>query len=105
MPKSLIEAAAASRVVVTTDVTGCRNVIIPNKTGFLVPVKNTKKLADTLEWLIKNPNERVAMGKEGRKFAEKEFPVEKFYRDSKLCTIGEGTTEIQKLVISRNILK
>lgn len=35
----------------------------------------------------------------------KDFPVEKFYRDSKLCTIGEGTSEIQKLVISRQILK
>jgi alkylation response protein AidB-like acyl-CoA dehydrogenase len=35
----------------------------------------------------------------------KEFPVEKFYRDSKLCTIGEGTSEIQKLVISREIIK
>ena len=35
----------------------------------------------------------------------KDFPVEKFYRDSKLCTIGEGTSEIQKLVISRAILK
>ncbi len=35
----------------------------------------------------------------------KDFPVEKFYRDSKLTTIGEGTTEIQKLVISRQILK
>ena len=35
----------------------------------------------------------------------KDFPVEKFYRDCKLCTIGEGTSEIQKLVISRNILK
>jgi alkylation response protein AidB-like acyl-CoA dehydrogenase len=34
----------------------------------------------------------------------KEFPVEKFYRDAKLCTIGEGTSEIQKLVISRQIL-
>ena len=34
----------------------------------------------------------------------KEFPVEKFYRDSKLCTIGEGTSEIQKIVIARNIL-
>ncbi len=34
----------------------------------------------------------------------KEYPVEKFYRDSKLCTIGEGTTEIQKLVIARNII-
>ncbi|MCK0191300.1 acyl-CoA dehydrogenase family protein [Arenibacter sp. F20364] len=35
----------------------------------------------------------------------KDFPVEKFYRDSKLCTIGEGTTEIQKVVIARKILK
>jgi len=35
----------------------------------------------------------------------KDFPVEKFYRDAKLCTIGEGTTEIQKIVISRNLLK
>lgn len=35
----------------------------------------------------------------------KDFPVEKFYRDSKLCTIGEGTSEIQKIVISRQILK
>jgi alkylation response protein AidB-like acyl-CoA dehydrogenase len=35
----------------------------------------------------------------------KDFPVEKFYRDAKLCTIGEGTTEIQKIVISRHILK
>jgi alkylation response protein AidB-like acyl-CoA dehydrogenase len=34
----------------------------------------------------------------------KDFPVEKFYRDSKLCTIGEGTSEIQKLVIAKNIL-
>jgi len=35
----------------------------------------------------------------------KDFPVEKFYRDCKLCTIGEGTSEIQKLVISREIMK
>ena len=33
----------------------------------------------------------------------KDFPVEKFYRDSKLCTIGEGTSEIQKIVISRDL--
>ncbi|WP_291785644.1 acyl-CoA dehydrogenase family protein [Cecembia sp.] len=35
----------------------------------------------------------------------KDYPVEKFYRDAKLCTIGEGTSEIQKLVISREVLK
>ena len=35
----------------------------------------------------------------------KDYPVEKFYRDAKLCTIGEGTTEIQKIVIGRCILE
>jgi alkylation response protein AidB-like acyl-CoA dehydrogenase len=35
----------------------------------------------------------------------KDFPVEKYYRDSKLCTIGEGTSEIQKIVISREVLR
>ena len=35
----------------------------------------------------------------------KDFPVEKFYRDAKLCTIGEGTSEIQKIVIAREALK
>jgi glycosyltransferase involved in cell wall biosynthesis len=76
-PKSLIEAAAAGRAVVTTDVPGCRDAIIPNKTGLLVPVKDSQKLADALQWLIENPKERIAMGKAGRKFAEKEFPIEK----------------------------
>ena len=35
----------------------------------------------------------------------KDFPVEKHYRDAKLCTIGEGTSEIQKIVIAREVLK
>jgi alkylation response protein AidB-like acyl-CoA dehydrogenase len=35
----------------------------------------------------------------------KDYPVEKFYRDAKLCTIGEGTSEIQKIVIAKSILK
>ena len=34
----------------------------------------------------------------------KDFPVEKYYRDSKLCTIGEGTSEIQKIVISKHLV-
>lgn len=80
MPKSLLEAAAAGRAVVTTDVAGCREAIIPNKTGLLVPVKDSGKLATTLQWLIEHPQERITMGKAGRKFAEKEFPIEKIVR-------------------------
>lgn len=76
MPKSLIEAAAAGRAVVTTDAPGCRDAIIPNKTGLLVPTKNSKKLADALQWLIEHPQERVSMGVNARKFAEKEFSID-----------------------------
>mgnify|MGYP003705884193 CR=1 FL=1 len=81
LPKALIEAAAASRAVVTTDIPGCRDAIISNKTGLLVPVKDPQKLADTLEWLIKHHDERIAMGKAGRKFAEKEFSIEKIVQN------------------------
>jgi glycosyltransferase involved in cell wall biosynthesis len=77
LPKSLIEAAAASRAIVTTDVPGCRDAIIPNTSGLLVPVKNPEKLADALQWLIEHPRERVAMGKAGRQLAEREFAIEK----------------------------
>ena len=76
LPKALIEAAAASRAVITTDVPGCRDVIIPDKSGILVPVKDSKKLADAIEYLIDNPEVRVSMGKEGRKFAEDNFKIE-----------------------------
>ena len=79
-PKSLMEASAASRAIVTTDVPGCRDAIILNKTGLLVPVKDSLKLADAIQWLIEHPKERIEMGKEGRKFAEKEFQIEKIVK-------------------------
>lgn len=75
-PKSLMEAAAASRAIVTTDVPGCRDVIIPNKTGLLVPVKDSKTLAIAIEDLIKNSEKCINMGRAGREFAKKEFSIE-----------------------------
>lgn len=87
LPKALVEAAAASRAVVTTDVPGCRDAIVPNESGLLVPVQAPEKLADALQRLIENPLERVAMGKAGRKQAEKEFAIEK---------IVQGHLEIYK---------
>ena len=77
LPKALVEAAAASRAVVTTDVPGCRDAIIPNETGLLVPARSPEKLAHALQWLIEHPVERLAMGKAGRKLAEREFAIEK----------------------------
>lgn len=77
IPKALIEAGAASRAIVTTNHPGCRDAIIPNKTGILVPIKNPKKLADAIQQLIENPKKRKKMGKQGRRLAEKKFPIEK----------------------------
>ena len=53
----------------------------PNNTGLLVPVKNSRKLADALQWLIEHPKERIKMGKAGRKLAEKEFQIEKIVKN------------------------
>ena len=75
LPKVLIEAAAAGRAVVTTEVAGCKDAIIPNKTGLLVPVKNVEKLAEAIQWLLENSNERVLMGKAGRQLAINEFNI------------------------------
>ena len=55
------------------------------------------------EMCVKVANEAIQI--HGGYGYTKDYPVEKFYRDAKLCTIGEGTTEIQKVVISRNLLK
>ncbi len=55
------------------------------------------------ETAVKTANEAVQIF--GGYGYTKDFPVEKYYRDAKLCTIGEGTSEIQKLVIARSILK
>lgn len=76
LPKSLMEAAAASRAVITTDHPGCRDAIIPNKTGLLVPIKDPQKLANAIKYLIINPRIRIKMGKNGRKMAEKYFKLE-----------------------------
>lgn len=81
LPKSLIEAAAASRAIVTTNVPGCQDAIIPDKTGLLVQVKNPSKLAEAIQWLIEHPKERIAMGQAGRKFVQKEFAIEKIVQD------------------------
>ena len=77
LPKSLVEAAACGRAVVTTDVPGCRDAIEANETGLLVPIKNAKALAEAIKYLAKKPNLRKRMGAAGRALAEKNFVIEK----------------------------
>lgn len=77
LPKTLVEAAATSRAVVTTDMPGCRDAIEPGKSGVLIPIKDPTALADAVQWLIENPRRRQEMGAAGRKLAEREFAIEK----------------------------
>jgi glycosyltransferase involved in cell wall biosynthesis len=76
LPKSLIEACAIGRAIITTDVTGCRDVVRNDVNGLLVPVKNIEKLADAIEKLLFDAPLRIEMGKKGRQIAEKEFSLQ-----------------------------
>ena len=73
MPKTLIEACAIGRAIVTTDAIGCRECVDEDINGFKVPVKSTKELANAIEKLILNPELMAQMGIESRKKAEDEF--------------------------------
>jgi glycosyltransferase involved in cell wall biosynthesis len=73
LPKVLIEAAACGRAVITSDVPGCRHVIVKGETGLLVPVKNADALAQAIEELATNHAKRQQFGAAGRQFAEQRF--------------------------------
>ena len=76
LPKSLIEACAIGRPIVTTDNIGCRDVVSDGENGFLVPVKDATALAHKIKVLIFNPELRLKMGLAAREKAEKEFSVD-----------------------------
>lgn len=76
LPKSLVEAAACGRAVITTNVPGCRDAITPSVTGLLIPAKSSVALADAIQKLLENPELRKQMGTAGRKLAEDDFSIE-----------------------------
>lgn len=75
VPKSLIEASAIGRPIITCDSTGCRDVVIDGKNGILIEPRNPKMLAEALRKLFENTTLRQQMGREARVKAEKEFSL------------------------------
>lgn len=75
VPKVILEAAAAGRPVVATDIGGCREVILENETGLLVPAGSATDLANALKKLVADPASRQAMGRRARRHAEGFFDV------------------------------
>ncbi|MBE0349646.1 glycosyltransferase family 4 protein [Pseudoalteromonas lipolytica] len=76
LPKSLLEAAACGRAVITTDVPGCRDAIEPNETGLLVKVKDSNNLAEAIFKLLDDDILREKLGQAGRKLAEESFNID-----------------------------
>ncbi len=75
MPKSLLEAAACGRAIVTTNVPGCRDAIIDGITGIIVQAQNSNELTKGINKLLTNRKLLNSMGIEGRKLAEKKFDI------------------------------
>ena len=73
IPKVLLEAMSMEKPIITTDTTGCREVVEEGKNGFLVPAKNSKALAEAIERLIENKELRKRFGKYGREKVLREF--------------------------------
>jgi glycosyltransferase involved in cell wall biosynthesis len=91
-PKVLMEAAACGRPVITTNVAGCRDAVKHNITGMLVPVRNSRALANAIIYLLKNKVKLTQMGKKALLYAKKNFDIKNIVKKnleiySELCPI------------------
>lgn len=91
LPKSLIEACAIGRPIVTTNVPGCRETVDDGVNGFLVENKNPVELAQAIEKLILDKELRLKMGRAARKKAESDFSIENVIE--RTINIYEGKTK------------
>ena len=74
-PKTVLEAMASGRAIITTNAPGCRETVVNGYNGFLVPVKDTKSIVEAVEQLFADSDLLKRMAKNGRKMAEECFDV------------------------------
>lgn len=77
MPRTVLEAMATGRPILTTDVPGCRETVIQGENGYLVPKANAQALAERMIWFIENREQWERMGKRSRELAEEKYDVHK----------------------------
>lgn len=82
VPKVLIEAASCGRAIVTTDAPGCREIVRNGDNGLLVPVRDSKALAQALRMLIEDAEIRRNMGRRGREIVVGEFSLEQVVKET-----------------------
>ncbi len=76
-PRTVLEAMAMGRPVITTDVPGCRDTVVDGVNGYLVPVRDPISLANAMERFIDNPDTIGRMGRRGREIALSKYDVNK----------------------------
>ena len=76
-PRTSLEAMSMGRPIITTDVPGCRETVIPNYNGYLIPVKDVSSLVRAMKEFIEQPNLVTVMGLNSRRLAEKKYDVHK----------------------------
>jgi glycosyltransferase involved in cell wall biosynthesis len=96
IPRSLLEAAASGKPIVTTDVSGCRDAVRDGENGFLVPPRQAAPLADAIERLVRDADLRRVMGERGRERALGEFSVD---------IVAEQTLEVYEELFASSVTK
>lgn len=80
-PRTVLEAMACGRAIITTDAIGCRETVIDKYNGFLVPLKDIDTLADRMKWCINNPDEVQKMGKASLEYCRSKYDVDKVNKE------------------------
>ena len=75
IPRTLLEALAMARPIITTDSIGCRETVKDGKNGFLIPIKNSKVLAEKMIYMIEHRGELEEMAEESYKYCKERFDV------------------------------
>lgn len=75
LPRSVIEAMACGRAILTTDVPGCRETVVQGLNGWIIEKGNAKELAEKFEWFIHHPQQNLEMGKASLKLCQDKYDV------------------------------
>ena len=87
-PRTILEAMATARPIITTDAPGCRETVIDGVNGFLVPVKDAKALSEKMIRFIEHPEKIAEMGEKSLEYCNEKFEVGKVNSDMiKFCNI------------------
>ena len=76
LPRTILEAMASGRAIITTDAPGCRETVVSGENGFLIPVRNSNALAEAMTRFVEDADLARRMGIRSREFAEQKFSVE-----------------------------